>query len=150
MCWAQSLAYLHEWLLVSVLFLCLVTTLSNKLSPWSRVLIEKLTVTQLVKKYPDFYATRRFITVFTTAYLMSLSWARWIHSTAFHPISIRSSLILCTHLRLGLTEWPLLFKFSDQYFVFLLFLIFSYRHDVYYLTFELHLFVIERHIHSPY
>jgi hypothetical protein len=30
-----------------------------------RVLLEKLTVTQLVKKFPAFYGTRRFITVFT-------------------------------------------------------------------------------------
>jgi hypothetical protein len=29
--------------------------------------LEKLTVTQLVKKFPAFYGTRRFITVFTTA-----------------------------------------------------------------------------------
>ena len=31
-------------------------------SPWSRVLLEKLTVSQLVKKFPAFYGTRRFIT----------------------------------------------------------------------------------------
>jgi hypothetical protein len=35
------------------------------LTPRSRVLLEKLTVTQLVKKFPSFYGTRRFITVFT-------------------------------------------------------------------------------------
>jgi hypothetical protein len=34
-------------------------------TPWSRVLLEKLTVTQLVKKFPAFYGTRKFITVFT-------------------------------------------------------------------------------------
>jgi hypothetical protein len=33
--------------------------------PLSRVLLEKLTVTQLVKKFPTFYG-RRSITVFTT------------------------------------------------------------------------------------
>jgi hypothetical protein len=33
--------------------------------PCSRVLLEKLMVTQLVKKFPAFYGTRRFITVFT-------------------------------------------------------------------------------------
>jgi len=41
------------------------------LTPWSRVL-EKLTATQLVKKFPAFYGTRRFITVFTTARHWSL------------------------------------------------------------------------------
>jgi hypothetical protein len=32
------------------------------LTPWSRVLLEKLTGLQLVKKFPAFYGTRRFIT----------------------------------------------------------------------------------------
>jgi hypothetical protein len=31
-------------------------------SPWSRVLLEKLIVTQLVKKFPNFYGIQRFIT----------------------------------------------------------------------------------------
>jgi hypothetical protein len=47
------------------------TVLLNKhyllLTPQSRVLLEKLTVSRLVKKFPTFYGTRRFITVFTSA-----------------------------------------------------------------------------------
>ena len=43
------------------------------LTPWSRVLLEKLTGLQLVKKFPAFYGNRRFITVFTSARHMSLS-----------------------------------------------------------------------------
>jgi len=35
-------------------------------TPWSRVLIEKLTGCQLLKKFPAFYGTR-FITAFTLA-----------------------------------------------------------------------------------
>jgi len=35
------------------------------LTPWSRVLLEKLTGFQLVNKFPTFYGTRRFITAFT-------------------------------------------------------------------------------------
>jgi len=31
------------------------------LNPWSRVLLEKLNGSQLVKKFPTFYGTRRFI-----------------------------------------------------------------------------------------
>jgi hypothetical protein len=38
------------------------------LTPWIRVLLEKLVVTQLVKKYPAIYGTRKFITVFTRAH----------------------------------------------------------------------------------
>jgi hypothetical protein len=37
------------------------------LTPWSTVLLEKLTGSQLVKKFPAFYGTRRFITAFTRA-----------------------------------------------------------------------------------
>jgi hypothetical protein len=47
--------------------------------PW------KLIVTQLVKKFPAFYGTRRFITVFTTARHWSISRATYLH-TVFLPI----------------------------------------------------------------
>jgi hypothetical protein len=40
----------------------------------SRGLPKKLTGLQLVKKFPSFYGTRRFITAFTTARHLSLSW----------------------------------------------------------------------------
>jgi hypothetical protein len=43
------------------------------LTPWSRGLLEKLKVSQLVKKFPEFYGTRRFITAFTRARHLSLS-----------------------------------------------------------------------------
>jgi hypothetical protein len=43
------------------------------LTPWSRVLLEKLTGSQLVKKFTAFYGTRRFITAFTSARQLSLS-----------------------------------------------------------------------------
>jgi len=46
------------------------------LTPWSRVLLEKLTVSQLVKKFPAFYETRRFIIVFIWACHLSLSWVQ--------------------------------------------------------------------------
>jgi hypothetical protein len=43
-----------------------------------------------------------FITAFTAALHLSLSWARRIQSTLPHPISPRSISIFSTHLRLGL------------------------------------------------
>ena len=43
------------------------------LSPWSRVLLEKLTGSQLVKKFSAFYGTQRFITAITTARHLPLS-----------------------------------------------------------------------------
>ena len=49
---------------------------SYLLIPWSRVLFEKLTGSQIVKKCPAFNGTWKFITAFTTACHMSISWAR--------------------------------------------------------------------------
>ena len=72
------------------------------LSPWSRVLLEKLTGSQLVKKFPAFYGTRRFITIFTSAHHLSLSGARSIQSIPPHPTSWRYILLLFSHLFLGL------------------------------------------------
>jgi hypothetical protein len=40
---------------------------SYLLTPWSRILLEKLTGFQLVKKFPAFYETREFIAAFTSA-----------------------------------------------------------------------------------
>jgi N-acetyl-gamma-glutamylphosphate reductase len=42
------------------------------LTPWSRGLLEELTGSQLVKKFPAFYGTQRFITAFTRARHLSL------------------------------------------------------------------------------
>jgi hypothetical protein len=71
------------------------------LTPWSRVLLEKLTGFQLVKKLPTFYGTRRFITAFTNARHLSLSLTSSIQSTFLNPNSWRSILILSFHLCLG-------------------------------------------------
>ena len=72
------------------------------LTPWCRDLLEKLTGLQPVKKFPAFHGTRRFISALTSVRQMSLSWVRSIQSMYPHPTSWRSSLILSTHLGLGL------------------------------------------------
>jgi len=51
------------------------------LTPWNRVLLE------LVKKFPTFYGTLRFITAFTSARHLSNSRARSIQSMPPHPTS---------------------------------------------------------------
>jgi hypothetical protein len=51
------------------------------LTAWSTVLLEKLTVTHLIKKFCVFHANQSFITVFTRASHWSLSRARCIQST---------------------------------------------------------------------
>ena len=72
------------------------------LTPWCRVLLEKLTGLQLVKNFPAFHGTRRFITALTSVHHLSLSWASPIQSIYPHPTSWRSILILSTHPCLGL------------------------------------------------
>jgi hypothetical protein len=72
------------------------------LTPRSRVLLEKLTGSQLIKKFLAFYGTRRFIVAFTNARHLSQSWARSIQSIPPHPLSWRYILIFSSHLHLGL------------------------------------------------
>ena len=76
--------------------------LTYLLTPWCRVLLEQLIGLQLVKKFPTFHGTRRFITALTSVRHLSLSWASPIQSIYPHPTSWRSILVLSTHLRLGL------------------------------------------------
>ena len=72
--------------------------LTYLLTPWSRVLLEKLTDFQLIKKFPAFYGTRRFITVFTSARHLSLSWSSSIQSIPPHPTPWRSILAFPTKI----------------------------------------------------
>ena len=76
------------------------------LTPWCRVALEQLTGLQLVKKFPAFHGTRRFITALTSVRQLSISWASPNQSIYPHPTSWRSILILSTHLRLGLPSGP--------------------------------------------
>jgi hypothetical protein len=71
------------------------------LTPWSRVLLEKLTGLLLVKKFPAIHRTRRFLTTLTSARHLSLSWASPMQSSHPHPTSWSSILILSSHLCLG-------------------------------------------------
>jgi hypothetical protein len=72
------------------------------LTPWNRVLLEKLSVAHMINKFPFFYGTRKFITMFTRPHLCIQFWASVIHVTPPYPISLKSVLILSSHLRLGL------------------------------------------------
>jgi hypothetical protein len=92
---------------------CSYTYITPAKQPHGAVLLQKLTVTQLVNKFPAFYGTRRFIIMFTTARHWSLSWARWIQFTTptlfpydtYFPSTPRSS------------KWSLSFTFYEQHFV---------------------------------
>ena len=84
--------------------LMLVMTIINNylLTPWSRVLLEKLTGSAASQEIPRIFGTWRFLTVLTSARHLSLSWANSIQSPQPPPTSWRSVLILSSHLCLGL------------------------------------------------
>jgi len=69
------------------------------LTPWDRVLLEKLTDSQLLKKSHKLYGIRSYITAFTNVRHLSLSWARSIQSMPSHPSSWKSISILSSYLR---------------------------------------------------
>ena len=87
--------------MIMIIIISLLNHLTYLLTPCSTVLLEKLTGFQLVKKFPAFYGTRKFITAFTSARHLFLSWVSSIQSMPPHPTSWRSILILSYHLRLG-------------------------------------------------
>jgi hypothetical protein len=78
------------------------------LTPRCRVLLEQLTGLQLVKKFPAFHGTWRFITALTSVRHLSLFWANPIQSIYPHPTYWRSVLILSTHLLLLILSTQLL------------------------------------------
>ena len=76
--------------------------LTYLLTPWSIVLLEKLTGFAASQEIPRTSGTRRFITVLTSARHLSLSSANSIQSPQPPPTSWKSILILSSHLRLVL------------------------------------------------
>jgi len=94
-----SISYLYRCTVHFVVYLNNLLTYLH--TPWCRVLLEKLTGLQLVKKFPAIHGTRRFITAPTSVRYLSLSCASPIQSIYPHPTSWRSIVILSTHLRLG-------------------------------------------------
>jgi len=73
------------------------------LSPWGRVLLEKLRVTQQVKKFPAFYGIRRLTTMLTTTRQTNP-----VYTFPFYFSNIPSAIILLS------SEWYLPFSFYDK------------------------------------
>ena len=80
-CLQSALAISFEFIIIIIIITevegqkinLLTYLLSYLLTSRSRVLLEKLTGSQTVKKFPAFYGTRRFITAFTSVRHLSLS-----------------------------------------------------------------------------
>jgi hypothetical protein len=96
----HTLTHTHTHTLTHSLTHLLTHTLTHSLTPCSRFPLEKLTDLQPVNKFPALYETRMFITAFTSPRQLSISWAITIHSIPPHPTSLRSTLILPSHLSL--------------------------------------------------
>ena len=82
--------------ILTCILTCLLTYSSQQSPSWEA---NRFAANQ--ETLPHFYGTRRFITAFTSARHLSLSWARRIQSIPPHPTSWRSNLILSSHPRLG-------------------------------------------------
>ena len=74
----------------TIVSLCCIptVTLYATIRPGNRILPVKITGSQLVKNFPAFYGTRRFIAAFKRARHLSLSWTRPIQSIPLIPLLI--------------------------------------------------------------
>jgi hypothetical protein len=84
------------------------------LTPWSRILSEKLTGSQLVKIFPAFYGTWRFITAFACARNLSLSRIRSIQSMPHIQLpKIHLNIVLPSTPESS--KWTLSIRFPNRY-----------------------------------
>jgi len=81
------------------------------LTPWSRILLEKLTGLKLVKKFPAFYGTSRSITAFTSARHLSLFCASSIQSI---PPCRTSYVCVCIYIYIYIYIYIWLWDFVRQ------------------------------------
>jgi hypothetical protein len=95
---ALSLNALQDFIRISseILFMLLCNSITHSLIELNHSW-EGVTCAATQGIIPGFYGTRRFITMFTRALHLSLSWARSTQSIPSHPISLRCILILSTH-----------------------------------------------------
>ena len=85
-----------------MIFLLFTYLITYSLTPSNTVLLGKLAGSQLVKNFPTFYWNRMFISVFTNAHQISLTWVISIQDMPLHPTYWKSILKTFSHLSLGL------------------------------------------------
>ena len=108
----QSLKYSTK--LELVLFSCRKFVIPYLLTPWSRIFLEKLTVSQLVKKFLAFSWHLEFhYHLYRRSPPVSIpSHTKRVHAS--HPTSWRSIMMLSSHLRLGLPSGLFLSGFPTK------------------------------------
>jgi len=90
------------------------TSVPYLFTPGSRILLENVTGSQLVKKFPPFYLTLNFITVFTSARNVFQFWATSVQSMPLYPTSWRCTSILFSHPWQDLPSGPFPSGFSTR------------------------------------
>ena len=88
--------------------------LTYLLTPWCRVLLEKLTGLQLVKKFTTFHETRRFITALTSVRppVPILGQTNPVHIPTSHLLEIHPNIIHPSTPRSP--QWSLFLRFPHQ------------------------------------
>jgi hypothetical protein len=76
--------------------------------------VEKVVPAQWDMKYPVFYGSTRFMTVFVTACYWSRTWASWMRLASWHSVYLRSAVILSFLLRLDISDRVLSLGFLTQ------------------------------------
>ena len=84
------------------------------LTPWCRLLLDKLTGLRLFKKFPAFCGNRMFITAFTNARHVSLSWASSIQSIPLTSQYLKIHLNIILPSTPGYPQWSLFLRFPHQ------------------------------------
>ena len=82
----DNFVYTVEYIIIWGRLLAGNITCGYLLTPWSRVLLEKLSGSQLVKKFPAFYWIRTFIAALASARHLSPSWTTTIQSMPHIPL----------------------------------------------------------------
>ena len=95
--WRGATYSLLDLTVVSISYALWISLIWQKLTPRIRVFLKKLTGSQLANKFAPLYGTRRFITEFTTARHLSLSWANYSSGDRFFSsfVSLRRYPIRC-------------------------------------------------------
>jgi len=72
-------------------------------------------VAHLVKTFPSFCRTRRFVTMFTVFRYWTLSWSSWMWFRSPHPFPFKISFNVILPSALISAKWSLLpFRLADQ------------------------------------